>query len=474
MSVQISAQILDKKAYVALVRLRRELGIPTNVTIRNVLFVAKDGNDASAQPGSLTYKYLTIQAAVNAAAAMAPGSLVWVGPGAYFESVSVPDGTTNLVIAGQDKLSTVIQPPPDQPAIAVVPTVPIGFLGIANMVMLSANNAAPTLLVDGTATAASIFSAGALSVRDVLVSNTGLSASISIRAASNVELERVRAEFPLATGPGSFATQLRECSGYAVDSNLNHTLIDWDGAQVRPVSNVFRLTSCNGSLVVDKLAHVALKDGNYQGNQSLGIDALVLQATDASNLPNPPTVGRVTADGTNFGYTARLHATYNNVTSPPTFDQSVLTNCNLALNVEVRSFGTVRHGPRILGSVIARTIDVGGGSDLDIRDTEFEQGGLLASGDGTVDRSTVRLPGCILQPGPGFSPIQPAPNLIGTLGGAPLPAYAITYGVLVEPRMTDAPASWNIGAKTGTDILGQGFISNVPDAVLADIILVRR
>jgi len=57
------------------------------VTWANFVFVGKDGNDGTGVRNSLTNKFLTVQAALNAALA---GDVVFVGPGVYTENITWP------------------------------------------------------------------------------------------------------------------------------------------------------------------------------------------------------------------------------------------------------------------------------------------------------------------------------------------------------------------------------------------------
>jgi hypothetical protein len=475
MPVQISKQIRDKLAYAALNRLRRELGVlGQDVSIENVLFVAKNGDDGSAVPGSITHKYDTIQAAVTAGAAV-PGSVVFIGPGVYDESVTIPDGTVDLAIVGMDRMSTFIEPAPQAPALVFAPTQQARLLSISGLSLGGAiDDPAPLMHIDGTAVVGALFAAGQFLMRDVLIRNAGTGPSLTFESAGNLDIRDVDVESDV-TGPATYSTQLHECSGMLTDCDVSHCSARWNavGAPV-PSSNQLRLTDCTGSLTVINLAEIELSGGNYEGSALLGIDALLLQAID-----NATHVGRVVADGTRFASAVTLDAGYDFVAAPPTNEQSTFANCSFTdeLLTTNSNLGGTRHGPVLKSCVFADGVSAGDECDVDIRGSTFEQGLLAFVGDGTIDRDTVRLAGCEIPAGPGYGAIGPVAPLIPSLGGAPLPTYAAgLYGVLVEPNLLDASVTWNIdpAGKTGTTIAGQGFIAGVAGQILADIVIVRR
>lgn len=59
--------------------------------LANVAYVSKGGNDGTAQLGSISKPYLTIQAAINAAAAAATPYTIEVGPGTFTENLTWSD-----------------------------------------------------------------------------------------------------------------------------------------------------------------------------------------------------------------------------------------------------------------------------------------------------------------------------------------------------------------------------------------------
>ncbi len=77
----------------------------TGVTLAQTLWVAKNGNDGTALPGRLDKPYLTIQAALDAAG---DGTSIFVMPGLYSETVTVPPLRTNLALVGFSRDNTVL------------------------------------------------------------------------------------------------------------------------------------------------------------------------------------------------------------------------------------------------------------------------------------------------------------------------------------------------------------------------------
>jgi len=85
-----------------------------------ILFVdATDGHDASAKRGSLTFKYQTIQAALDDAQA---GDVVWVGPGTYAEDIVWPD-VNDVTLRGFGIDQTTITNATASTTVSVAPTV---------------------------------------------------------------------------------------------------------------------------------------------------------------------------------------------------------------------------------------------------------------------------------------------------------------------------------------------------------------
>jgi hypothetical protein len=485
MSVQISSKIRDKLAHAALVRLRRQLAtFGQAVSIENVLFVAKDGDDPTAEPNSLLNKYDTVQGAMTVAASL-PGSLVWVGPGVYDESVTVPDGALNIALMGESEVLTIIRAPSEQSALVVSPTQRIGGLQIAGLGFIAdITGPGSVVSVDGSGVAGGgMFSAGGMYMRDVFITNSGASPALSITAAGDLSFHNIKLDSDV-TGPGTYTTQLLECSGQIRASDLNRSRIRWDTAEVLPstLDNAVSLHDCEGSLKIESHARVLLFGGYYQGSQADGYNALDLDGTNDATY-----TGRVVAEGTRFGWDVHLGANYDgSVPAPPTQAQSVLHNCTLDHDVTTSSTGATRHGPNLKSSVLGRGVAAGNGCDVDIRGSQFEQGGLAFVGSGTIDRSTVWMQGCTIPQGPGpggigYALVTPT---IAAGSGAPLPAYAAgLYNVLVEPNLTDAAVCWNIdpAGKTGTTIGAQGWVNPpppgggvVPSPVQCDIVLVRR
>lgn len=120
--------------------------------LSNVLYVDQvDGNNDTAERGSIIFSYATIQAALDAAQA---GDVVFVSPGTYTEDVVWPQ-TNNISLQGSGKhQTTVTNATAGQDAISIVP------------------NGAPITMV---------------SIADISVTATGLGSAIYANAATNNE-----------------------------------------------------------------------------------------------------------------------------------------------------------------------------------------------------------------------------------------------------------------------------------------------
>jgi len=151
---------------------------------QNILFVGKDGNDATAQPNSMNSKYLTIQAAVDA---WSPGYIILVGPGTYQETVTLPSAFTGLIIAAVTPLTASIQPPAGQPGIVYQNAQPSSLCVIHGLNVLVNSLSAPAVSLDA--------SASTVALTDVIfvecnILNAGGGLAIMAIAANSIVFER--------------------------------------------------------------------------------------------------------------------------------------------------------------------------------------------------------------------------------------------------------------------------------------------
>jgi len=115
----------------------------------NVLWVDQiDGNDTTAERGSLVFKYATIQAALDNAQA---GDVVWVSPGTYTEALTWPVDVDNVRLRGSGSLATIITTAAASPTITVAPTdIGVGSFAITDLAIANTNATQPCLSIDGT------------------------------------------------------------------------------------------------------------------------------------------------------------------------------------------------------------------------------------------------------------------------------------------------------------------------------------
>jgi hypothetical protein len=116
----------------------------------NTLFVDQvQGDDDTAQRGSLAFKYETIQAALDAAL---EGDVIWVSPGNYTEDLNWPD-TDGLTLRGCGTLSTVVTAnTTDLTVLTIAPTVHLTLATIRDMAIVG-NGTGYSVEVDGSADA---------------------------------------------------------------------------------------------------------------------------------------------------------------------------------------------------------------------------------------------------------------------------------------------------------------------------------
>ncbi len=190
-----------------------------DVKIEGVCFVGPDGDNGTAQPDSLKYKYQTVQAAVDAALAVGPAGnprAVALCPGVYPESVQLPATFSTCVIASLFGKSATIQPSAvDQPAIRYT----AGAGGFGALVLwelgltadINDSNLA-TVLVDCTAES----TGGMLLIDGCTLFNQAGSASPSLAAKRVAGVAATDSEFRSNLGPGN-ALVLSQCNAGEFD-----------------------------------------------------------------------------------------------------------------------------------------------------------------------------------------------------------------------------------------------------------------
>jgi hypothetical protein len=452
--------------------------------IANVFYVSKDGDNDTAQPNSMVFKYLTVQAAVTAAAALS-GSVVYVGPGDYVESVLVPNGATNFSIVGESKTSTSITAAAaGQSALTLAPTLtPIESFGLYNIrlngTLVAGAPAGGVLTINGGNLAGGDIFTAASFIDNVYVQNSSTGPAIVLTRASFVVASN---SFFLNTPAvaADIAISLVQSGGVTfTESNLNRVSLDYDSAN--PVGAGGSHTNLNDCVVNGGI--VQLGDGTLQmfgGTVTIGnlaITAALEADMNDTNVGVSGLTGIFQSDDVSFDGDVTLQATYGAASAAPTANQSVIRGGSINGDLTVIDVpGVVVHAPRIhnvdlLGNVVASA------SFPDIRGSRFEQANLSVVGIGAIDRDYVRIPVVTLPvvPGAVIVPASAAPIFTND-GGGPFPPYvAGNYAVLVEPNMNGGVASvtWNIYAKSETGFSGEGFVGGAANDVTAGIFVTR-
>lgn len=145
------------------------------------LYVDPAGNDGTAQRGSLTLRYQTIQAAVNAAQ---DGDIVVVAPGTYAESVTIPPSRA-LGIVGSGECTRILPPVGD--AIYFAPNADTGLL-VENLCCDGWNGGGDIRILPQTN---DLGRTRRLIIRNVLLDNN---ASIRVKRAYGGLVEGIRAQ----------------------------------------------------------------------------------------------------------------------------------------------------------------------------------------------------------------------------------------------------------------------------------------
>jgi len=477
----VSSQIQNRHTKKALKSLRREMDtLFGGAGLQNVFYVSPNGSNASAQAGSLTLKYATIQAAVTAAAAVA-NSLVFIGPGTFAESVLVPNGAVNLAIVGSE--NTIIAPPAGSAAIRLAPTtIPLVNLYLSNLVLLgTVATGAPAggvLAIEGSALAAfNIFAGGGCQIKDVRSFNSSTGPALLLATCQQVQAYDCVFQNTPAAAADAGVSLIQSGSVTFRDCELGRWIIDTTTAAgfAAGATNRVEGYSCNVkngiSLVGDP--QLELYGGDVTGNGLIPLLALAIDVVD-SNVPN---VGRVVSVGVVYQTgSISLDALYANVTAGPTTQQSMFSGGQIQGNVTVTDgAGAVNHAPRFRGVDIDQAFTVVGAAYPDIRECSYDQSLLVCDALGAIDRSVVRSSAAATIPAvSGAVLIAAAPFF--TASGGNLPPYVIVptpkYSVLVEPH--GAPVFWTIDGKTDTAITAAGFSSAGAGAAFeADIVVVR-
>ena len=364
--------------------------------LANTLFVdGVTGDNDTAQRGSLVFKYLTIQAALDAALA---GDTVWITPGVYVEDLTWPD-TNNITLKGTSNTSTQITNDTAVDTITIAPTVPIA---LANIIDTAISNTDGQLGINVDGTADEDMFDGFFNISDVIML-TGL----TMQSVNKYELRNIQAKDTDLTivdcGPGiSYTSEWDNITASYAAAPATAPAIG--RGDLRALATIVK-----GTLTVNTLASVLFsKDSEIRTIAGDLIDT----AAD---------VGYIQA----LGYiTGNIDVTFDLQNA----DSDIIT-CDFAKiggTVTVADVGTstFRGGANFRS---AELLDqngphtAGDACDMDLRGALFNQASLAVAGDGTIDRSVwvqTILGGNSATPVPwanggGVVPYPSAPDYVG-------------------------------------------------------------
>jgi hypothetical protein len=361
--------------------------VTTPLTFNTFLRVDKGGNDGTAIAGRYDRPYLTIQAAVTAAALTA-GGIVLVGAGIFAENVVIPATVTNLAIIGAGRDTTSIVP---AVGIAVayagnVPATPLALLTIKDISLTGAAGAG--LSVNGTLTDAG---AGALALSSELFMDT---VRLSSSAGANALVVTVANN-----------VQMYDCITPTADELVFTT-----------VSTVVMNDCTTGKINFAYLSADAVKPSGARGAKSINgcrfagmavaeIDTVTCDAACVSSThitarcldgvaPVAGTNGTFQFHGYCFG---NMTLTFECTVAPREAficDKSIINGTFSIASVSGAADNACAADFR--GSVFHATgggnISAGDGANLDLRGSTFTQAALVSAGftRGTINRSTHR------------------------------------------------------------------------------------
>lgn len=339
----------------------------TNTGFSNILFVDQvDGNDASAQRGSLTFKFATIQAALDAAQV---GDLIWVSPGMYNEDLTWPD-TNNVTLMGSDQYSTAIRAAtPAVDTLTIRPTMSVQLASVRDLLLLP--NGGNSLVVDGSADT-DMFD-------PIRIDNVSSLGDVSLSVVNNFRITN------LVMGDADI--RFMNCGGGVVlDSDFDLFAVTYQLAPpVAPDSGVVAIA------VSTSLCNVL----NCQGIPYVvfGKDTQAIYVT-ASILDNATRSGFVQVNGKIPGFdiagiVRSIDITFNLENG----DGEVcrFDFAEIGGRVTIGSDGSTDRGRANIRNAMLYDQDgphtVGALTDLDLRESAFSQESLIVAASGTVDRT---------------------------------------------------------------------------------------
>jgi hypothetical protein len=357
-------------------------GAISNVLFRDVLFVdGTNGNNATAQRGSLVLKYATVQAALTAAQT---GDTIWVSPGLYTEDITWPV-TERLTLRGMGSYNfqmgvypggtyegTTIQNATNRETVRIIPASQLQSLKIQDVNIENVNNQ-PAIIATGSADA---------DMFDVLELNNVSTSDGDIRftVANHVKLNKVTMFSNDAIRFTNVAqAEVTNCRMYSmvVDYDavpavaptggnigiiVSDTIVDYSLTCTDIAKVVFSETTQVGSITGTLLDNAAYEWGTiWNSGRVVGNVAVTYNHT---HIVGEPPVEREIC---RFDY-AKIGGTF----SFASLGSVVIGTCNMK---HACLYDTT--GPHTSGE----------DSIIDLRNAYFAQGALAVAGSGTIDRS---------------------------------------------------------------------------------------
>lgn len=405
----------------------------------NVLFVGKDGDDGTAVRGSFAHKYLTIQAAIDAAQ---NGDAVLIGPGVYTESVVVPEMSDLSIIGISGEASTIIDGTDGSALryVAVAEDAPRNWI-IAGISFRNAADNSATVLIDGT-NATEPFVDDEILFRNCVFHNDA-------QAGPRNSMELVQLYYAVIDNCRFVTVPLIEDCETVVVKNISaaagvDVALDGDAGGIVAGRGYYLFRNCDlWSLNATGQPEVQLDNCSATSN---------LTATFTESLGK--LTGLVLAHACRFGGVV----VSQDVDTPGTYSVMQMDNCSIgdgsvlslisAGDIEV--YGHARSCD-LASAVVVRADD----SHLDIRGSAFVQSTLEALADGTIDRDVHSF---------GQQVIAAAGTaLVYTAPFPPSAAGALSPAVAVKDFAVDPvqPAEARVVSVDDTQIVLKGYLSGV-------------
>ncbi len=334
--------------------------------LSKTLFVDINGDNGSAERGSLVFKYLTVQAALDAAQ---PGDVIQVGPGTFTENLTWPE-TQSVSLVGSGKGTTVLAAASGD-VITVAPTV--GVLNGASIrgLTIQANDVGGYGVDASGAAQPGSFTSG-LEIIDCAISNISGTGGVRCVSVNLVDLQDIDMSTDQAI--------LEEVGGgRVIHCDFSLLSVDYDPADTDPSGGRNQLT-VEASDFLFVMANLAWVDLDRDCSIT---DPTVDLIDDATRFGRLRFAGRIAGD-CNFSFN------FSNGSAHPAYDFDYSTLGAGEINF------TDAGGPSTVRCLVtarfamwgeATVFSIPGLCDIDIRNGTYPQDIAVAGGDGTIDRS---------------------------------------------------------------------------------------